>query len=80
MLEDIELEDFPELLQKWHEHHVKQLQLIVDQKDADLQLGDAKIKADSEMAKGIRYGVEIALLSLGKLPFSVSRKEDTDEP
>ena len=64
--------DFTKQLQDWHANRVKQLQLITENRTADLRLGDREISAGSEIAKGIRLGVLLSLDQLGKLPFSVT--------
>ncbi|MXR36732.1 hypothetical protein [Craterilacuibacter sinensis] len=64
--------DFIKNLQEWHGGQVTQLELVVEEKTADLKLGEALISADSDIAKGIRLGVSIALSRLGKLPFNVT--------
>lgn len=68
-------QEFIEVIQKlqgWHASQVAQLRLITDNRTAELKLGEQLIAADSDMAKGVRLGVLIALDRLGKLPFSVT--------
>ena len=55
---------------EWHESHVDQLMLIVNNKQADIQLRDRKIPASDPMAVGIRIGVLLSLKELGTLPFT----------
>lgn len=75
MSDNIELFEFVELLEEWHKNKIEQLKLISESKpDTKLILGKIEIDGKSEMAKGIRTGVEIALSELGELPFSVSKK------
>jgi ribosome modulation factor len=67
-----------DILQKlidWHGKRTGELQTIVNQKDADIVLGEKTIACDSDMAKGIRIGVAIALEGLGKLPISLQRSQ-----
>lgn len=66
-------------LQGWHENQVAQLKLITENRTAELRLGDLTVAADSDIAKGIRLGVLIALDRLGKLPFSVTPCEVEEE-
>lgn len=78
---DPEVIEFTERLRRWHASRVANLQVILDNPDADIKLVDIEIKGNSDVAKGIRTGVHIALHQLGKLPFSVtpSTEEDEDE-
>ena len=71
--------EFTKQLQNWHASRVANLQLILDHPEASLKLGDAEIKGDSDIAKGIRAGVLIAMDQLGKLPFSVTPCTDEEE-
>ncbi len=70
-----DIAEFIQLLQKWHKHRTTQLKTIIDNKDTDLMIEEDKIKADSDMAKGVRFGVALSLHMLGDLPFSVSQKQ-----
>jgi len=74
-----EMIEFIEAVQGWHENHVAQLQLIIDNSDAEMDFGGVKIEADSDLAKGIRTGVQVALAQLGKLPFSTEKTAPEDE-
>ncbi|MCP1290713.1 hypothetical protein NK214_10985 [Chromobacterium sp. S0633] len=69
---DPDVIEFTNQLRDWHESRVQNLQLIVENPTADLMLGTSEIKADSDLAKGIRIGIQLALAQLGKLPFSVT--------
>jgi hypothetical protein len=71
-----QLNEFLQKLLDWHGERVESLQLILDHKDARLKIGDKEIEPDSDIAKGIRFGVGIALDTLGKLPFSVDEVEE----
>lgn len=66
-----EVMEFINTLTAWHKGRVEQLELIKNNRETGIQLGELKIEADTELAKGIRLGVAIALQQLGKLPFSV---------
>lgn len=68
----MELVEFVESLQQWHERQVHPLKQIVDKKDAVIQIDGIEIEPESDMAKGLRFGVGLSLEFLGKLPFSVS--------
>ncbi|AXF75188.1 hypothetical protein LU631_09815 [Erwinia tracheiphila] len=59
---------------EWHKNKVAQLQLVVDKKDADIELGYQypDIKAGSELGRGLRLGITLALFMLGELPFTVN--------
>lgn len=67
-----EFVDFIKQLQEWHADQVAQLRLITENRTAHLKLGEREIKADTDIAKGVRLGVLIALGKLGKLPLSVT--------
>jgi hypothetical protein len=75
---DQEVIDFVQLLQHWHEKQIEQLETIISHEDADLVLGEKTIPAGSELAKGIRIGVNISLNMIGKLPFSLKKNESVD--
>lgn len=64
--------EFTNQLSNWHESRVQNLQLILDKPDANLKLGTTLIKAESDLAKGVRIGIRLALEQLGRLPFSVT--------
>ncbi len=63
------------LLQQWHENKTGQMRKIIEHKDADIHINDITIAADSEIAKGLRFGIGMSLELIGKLPFSVSLNE-----
>ncbi|WP_417595021.1 hypothetical protein [Oceanospirillum sp.] len=70
-----EVMDFIERLEHWHEKEIAQLQFIVDNPDADINLDGEEIAGDSTLGKGIRIGLELALWRLGKLPFATQQHE-----
>ena len=72
---DGDIAEFIQILEKWHEHKIIQLKTIIDNKDTDLDIEGDKIKADSDMAKGIRFGVALSLHLLGDLPFEASPRQ-----
>lgn len=76
MMIDQETAELLEKLGDWHQHKVKQLQLILDNKDADMLIADIEIKAGSDIAKGLRIGVMLSLQYLGKLPFTIEGDGD----
>jgi hypothetical protein len=78
-LYDDETVEFVKTLQEWHERQTAQLNTIMEHKDADIELGDRTIAADSDVAKGIRIGVMLALHLLGKLPFEITCVNDLDD-
>lgn len=67
-----DIAEFIQLLEEWHKHKTTQLKTIIANKDTDLDIDGNKIKADSQMAKGIRFGVALSLQMLGDLPFEIS--------
>ncbi|WP_199052393.1 hypothetical protein [Aquitalea sp. ASV15] len=71
--------EFTKQLQNWHASRVATLQAIVDHPDANIKLADIEIKAGSDIAKGMRVGLQIALSQLGELPFSVTPCTDEVE-
>lgn len=71
--------EFTQQLQSWHAGRVANLRLVVDKENTHLVIGSTEIEAGSELAKGIRIGVLIALEQLGKLPFSVTPCSDDDD-
>ncbi|MCG8996688.1 hypothetical protein LH435_15355 [Laribacter hongkongensis] len=74
-----EFMDFIGQLQEWHAGQVEQLRLITENRAVGLKLGEREIEADSDIAKGIRLGILIALDRLGELPFSVEPCEVLEE-
>jgi|GEM_PF-2761276 len=79
MIIDSEMAEFIDQLQQWHHNKISQLQSILLYSDKNILLGDATIPADTEMAKGIRIGVGIALGLLSKLPFSLVKELEGDD-
>jgi hypothetical protein len=75
---DPDVANILQMLMDWHEKKRSELQLIVTENKADLVFGDKKIPASSDMARGIRLGVGIALESLGKLPITLTKTEPAD--
>jgi len=74
----VDFVEFVNDLQRWHEHQVQQLRLVVDNKDSGLKIGDMEIEVDSDLAKGFRAGVATSLQLLGELPFTVMEEEEDD--
>lgn len=70
---DTETRDFLAFLMQWHRHQVAQLQMIVDEnnKDASIDLNGEKIDPDSDLARGVRIGVSVALDLFESLPFGM---------
>lgn len=71
---DAETLEIIEQLIEWHNSKVESLRLVENHKDASIMLNDIEIKPDSDIHKGIRAGITIALESLGELPISLNRK------
>lgn len=81
-----EFVEFINTLTAWHKDRVEQLELVKNNRECGIQLGEHTFEAGSDIAKGIRLGVIIALEKLGTLPFSVTPipahdqdDEETDE-
>lgn len=58
-----------------HDHTVSQLQVMLEHRDAPIQLGEdasAVIKADHPAHKGVMAGVQLALSIIGDFPVEVS--------
>ena len=66
-------------LQAWHKSRVDNLKMVVEHKGADLHIGETLIAGDSDIAKGIRFGVAMALEKLGTLPFTVTPVADRED-
>ena len=75
-LQDPATLEFIQGLEAWHNSRITQLQLVIDNKDSDIVLGDVTIPHDSDSAKGIRTGLAIAVDILGELPFQLSGGAD----
>lgn len=73
-----EFAGFIQDLTSWHEQKVADLQLVLDNPDASITLGNGipDIEAGSEKAKGVRIGIIVALSLLGTLPFSADEDDD----
>jgi len=76
---DPEVIEFTEQLRSWHASRVANLQLLLDNPDADIKMADIEIEAGSDIAKGIRVGLQIALSQFGRLPFSVTPCTEEEE-
>lgn len=74
-----EVMDFIETLERWHEKETAQLQFIVDNPDADINLGASRIAGDSRLGEGIRVGLQLALWRLGTLPFATQQNDLANE-
>ncbi|GAB6043317.1 hypothetical protein [Endothiovibrio diazotrophicus] len=70
--------EFIEALQEWHENRIGQLRQILAHSDADIQLGPHYIEGQSELAKGIRIGISVAIDLLGVLPFNVQKPDPVE--
>jgi len=66
--------EFLDLLQQWHANRTGQLRQIMEHKDADITVDGITIAAGSDMAKGVRFGVGLALHLMGDLPFTVTKR------
>jgi hypothetical protein len=84
---EVDSPELAEVLRKliaWHESQVRGLSLVLEHKDASIDLGDHSIEAGTELHRGVRIGVQLALAYLGKLPvyFNVAddnSDDDTDD-
>ena len=63
-----------EQLIEWHQGQVDQLQMVIDKADADIKMEDLTIKSGTPLHNGIVIGIRIALMQLGELPISLSKK------
>lgn len=63
-------------LQSWHGNKIAQLQQILDHKDSDIVISDIEIVTGSDVARGVRIGVMLAIDMLGKLPIVVESNSD----
>ena len=65
----------------WHESRVRGLSLVLEHKDASIDLGENSIEAGTELHRGVRIGVQLALAYLGKLPvyFNVADDDSDDD-
>ena len=72
----VDFVEFVNDLKRWHEHQVGQLQIVLENKDAVLKIGDMEIDPDSDLAKGFRAGISVSLELLGELPFTVKEEDD----
>jgi len=73
------------LIKEWHEHKTSQLRLIVDNREAVLQLGAGPdpITLEGRDAKCFRAGIRVALEMIEKLPFELSTidpDQDNEKP
>ena len=71
--------EFTEQLLSWHASSVANLRLILDNPNADIKMANIEIESGSDIAKGMRVGLQIALSQLGELPFSVTPCTDEEE-
>ena len=69
---DSDTKEFLEFVQDWHKMQTNQLRLITEKKAKSIKFGNQEIDGDSDVAKGIRIGVSLALDLLGELPFNVT--------
>ncbi|MFX2607041.1 hypothetical protein [Enterobacter mori] len=69
-----------QVIEEWHQKQVDGLNLVIEYEGADLDFGDGLVmKAGTDMAKGLRLGVIVALNYLGKLPTFKSGEHDDAE-
>lgn len=75
-----ELVEALQKVQKWHQHQVDQLKMVTEQHtDASIVLGDVTLEPETDLHKGFRMGVMVALNQLGELPFSIQATKSDDE-
>jgi hypothetical protein len=70
---DDDVAEVIEQLQLWHDNGVRQLQKILDHKSSNISIADISITAGTDMAKGLRIGVMLAIKLLGELPISLEK-------
>lgn len=73
------------LILKAQEHHqraIDQLQLVADQTDAGIKLGDGDdaivLEPGSDKSKGFRTGVLIAMQIIGEFPITITENSEDD--
>lgn len=66
------------LLTGWHSRKVKVLEhLLKLEGGIEMQVGDDEpIKLEGDVLKGMKAGVQLALMELGKLPFAVEYEQE----
>lgn len=67
-----ELMEIIQQLAEWHKNRVEAVRLIIDTRDADIELRELSlvIAADSDKAKWLRIGAMLALNQFEKFPVS----------
>ena len=66
--------ELAQAIQEWHKNKVDQLELVNEKADASIKLGDIEIEAGTDLHKGFKLGVFIALEQFKELPFSLEQK------
>lgn len=59
----------------WHENKVAELQLILDEEDSTVKIGEHEIKPGTELHTGVQIGVKIALHTIGNLPIKITESK-----
>ncbi len=72
--------ELAQAIQEWHKNKVDQLELVNEKGDASIKLGDIEIEAGTDLHKGFKLGVTIALDQFSTLPFSLERNESETQP
>ncbi|AUR87722.1 hypothetical protein NVP1103O_65 [Vibrio phage 1.103.O._10N.261.52.F2] len=72
--------ELAEAIQEWHKNKVDQLELVNEHSEAGIKLGDVEIEAGTDLHKGFKLGVFIALEQFKELPFSLERNESETQP
>lgn len=68
-----DLNQFVKLLTRWHTQKIKVLEHILKLEGGiEMQVGDDEVlKLEGDVLKGVKAGIQLALMEMGKLPFAV---------
>ncbi len=69
---------FVEMIPKWHQNIMSQLNTAIEHKEAKVELGDIEIEPGSDLHKGFRLGLIVAKDMFDPLPFTVSHAEEDE--
>ena len=68
-----------EAIQEWHENKIEQLNLIGQHSDASIKIGEHEIESGTDLHKGFRLGISIALEQFKELPFKLEKKTPKED-
>lgn len=70
------LDQFVKILTAWHNDKVKTCQhLLAVPEGAVFQVGESSIELNGQTLVGFKFGIEMALIQLGVLPFAVELED-----